>query len=259
MSAELRGPGDRYTVMVEAAATYEEEPPARHRERRGEPFWDVSGGGGARREAGDAGYPHSYMVVVGDACSLALALGENGLTVRSVKLLRANRVEVTAHVSAEAGAPEWLPTASTYRLFEGDREDAFRFRERFIPFAGLTDERAAPEPAAAAPLDKLAVAVGRSIARANAVLARSRADAGVALVSSVTIRVALAQTDLGQGRVFVTLARPESGQTGQFLELTMSTVPAAEPEEEPEEKATKAEPDPQPSATVIRTRTRGLR
>jgi hypothetical protein len=82
----------------------------------------------------------------------------------------------------------------------------------------------------ATPLDRLAVAVGRSVARANAALARTTAEAGVALVSQVTIRVCVAQTDLGQGRVLVTLARPGEDQAcNQFVELTMTTVPGAQP------------------------------
>ncbi|HYF77996.1 MAG TPA: hypothetical protein VD973_12730, partial [Symbiobacteriaceae bacterium] len=80
------------------------------------------------------------------------------------------------------------------------------------------------------PLDRLAVALGRSVARANAVLARTRAEAGVALVAKVTLRVGVRQADLGQGRVFVTLAGPGQ-EEDQFVELTMTTVPGAEPGE----------------------------
>jgi hypothetical protein len=190
----------------------------RHRVDAGEPVWNPGGQGGA------------FLVLAGDALSLVLAPGENGLTLRSVKLLNASRAVVTATVAAAGGAPEWLPHESTYLLFQGDREAAAAVRDVYFPLQGMVAERSWEGSEAATPLDRLAVAVGRSVARANAALARTNAEAGVALVSQVTIRVCVAQTDLGQGRVLVTLARPGEDQAcNQFVELTMTTVPGAQP------------------------------
>jgi hypothetical protein len=170
----------------------------------------------------------SFLVVAGDALSLTLAPGENGLTLRSVKPLGATRAVVTATVGARGGAPDWLPTESTYLLFQGDRAAAAAVKDRYVPFEGMAAERSWPDQGGVTPLDRLAVAVGRSVARANAVLARTQAEAGVALVSRVTLRVGVRQTDLGQGRVFVALAGPGE-EEAQYVELEMTTVPGAEP------------------------------
>ncbi|HLN61779.1 MAG TPA: hypothetical protein VK464_09525, partial [Symbiobacteriaceae bacterium] len=105
-------------------------------------------------------------------------------------------------------------------------------RDLYYPLQGMVAERSWEGGEEATPLDRLAVAVGRSVARANAALAQSPAPGGVALVSSLTIRLAVEQTNVGQGRVLVTLARPgQETPSGQYVELTMSTVPGAEPEE----------------------------
>ncbi|HYF91789.1 MAG TPA: hypothetical protein VD969_06055 [Symbiobacteriaceae bacterium] len=211
MSRPICGPGDRYSVELEILAAQGAKPFARHEAAGGEPL------------PGSA-----WLVVAGDACSLTLVPGENGLTLQSVKLLRASRAVVTARVRARGGAPDWLPTDSSYLLFQGGRDDAAAVRDRYIPLEGMAAERSwAPEPGVT-PLDRLAVAVGRSVARANAVLARTQAESGVALVSRVTIRVGVKQTDLGQGRVLVTLAGPGEGDC-QYVELTMTTVPGAPP------------------------------
>lgn len=178
--------------------------------------------------AGERLADQSYLVVADDALSLTLTPGENGLTLRSVKLLGATRAVVTATVGARGGAPDWLPTESTYLLFQGDRGAAAAVKDRYIPLDGMATERSLPDQSDVTPLDRLAVAVGRSVARANAVLARTRAEAGVALVAKVTLRVGVRQADLGQGRVFVTLAGP-GAEEGQYVELTMTTVPGAEP------------------------------
>ncbi|HYG57017.1 MAG TPA: hypothetical protein VD902_02970 [Symbiobacteriaceae bacterium] len=228
MSHLLSGPGDRYRVEVDALAGRRDEPFTHHRVNTG-----FAEEGGAVR------------VVAGDALSLTMHLGDNGITVRSIRLMRADRAVVTARVTAGAGAPAWLPTESTYLLFQGDRNEA---EGRFIPFEGMAAERS--WPAAATPLDRLAVAIGRSVARANAALARTQAEAGVAMVSSVTVRVAVEQTDVGQGRVMVTLARPDRERgSGQFVELTMTTVPGAEPEGAEEERTAAPSPSSGPGAS----------
>jgi len=210
VSEAICGPGGRYAVLLEILAARGSEAFARTEAAEGERLADGT-----------------YLIVAGDAVSLTLAPGENGLALRSVKLLRATQVLVTATVCARGGAPDWLPTESTYLLFQGGREAAAALKDRYVPLEGMADERSWPKQEGVTPLDRLAVAVGRSVARANAVLARTQAEAGVALVSRVTIRVGVRQTDLGQGRVFVTLAGAGE-EEGQFVELTMSTVPGVE-------------------------------
>lgn len=213
VSTELRGPDDRYRLTVEAMTSLDGDTFTRSRTSIGIPEGD-----------GD------YKVVVGSACSLKLRLGENGLTVRSVRLLGARQAQVRAWAAAGCGAPDWLPTESAYLLFEGDRADAAAATERYIPLEGMAREQSWPDDGTT-PLDRLAVAVGRSVARANAALVRSRTDAGIALVSSVTVRVTVEQTEVSRGRVMVRLARPGEGQTGQFVEFSMRTVPPAPPDE----------------------------
>jgi hypothetical protein len=220
VSRILIGPGDRYRLAIEVLAARGGGAFARHRAVAGVPVPDEGGRGGAA------------LVVVDDACSLVVVPGENGFTVRSLRLLSADRAVITAVVTAGAQSPEWLPAESTYLLFQGDRTDLTGHpSERFVPLEGLAGEQARLSQGVT-PLDKLVVAIGRSVARANAALAASPAPGGVALVSSMTIRVAVEQADLGQGRVLVTLARPgqEEG-SGQFVELTLTTVPGAEAEE----------------------------
>lgn len=220
MSTPLAGPGDRYKVAVEVLSSTGSDQVARSWVTEGEPVWDTSGQGAG------------FRVVAPDACSLLLNLGENGLTLSNIRLINANWAVATAKVSAGPGAPDWLPDESSYLLFQGDRSAAQSQKERYIPLEGMVAERSWPQ-ANATPLDALAVAVGRSVARANAALARVQADAGVALVSTVTIRVAVQETDVAGGRVLVTLGSPaqEEGGTApaptQFVELTMTTVPGA--------------------------------
>lgn len=212
------GPGERYRVALEVLAAIGGETFKRHSATHGYPAWSLE------NPPPEAGLGPTYRVVVDEACSLVLQLNENGLTVRVLKLLGATRALIKAVVMSGPGAPEWLPTESSYLLFDGDRAAAATFGERYIPFDGVVTERTWPF-GDSAPLDRLAVAVGRSVARANEVLARTRAEAGVALVSSITLRVAVQQVDVGQGRVLVHLAR--GGEAAQFVELTMTTVPGA--------------------------------
>lgn len=215
MSTELIGPGDRYRVAIVALSSAGGDIYTRHRATAGI----------AQAEAG------TYRVLVGEACAVTLTLGENGLTLRSVKLLNAADALITADVTAGGGAPDWLPTDSSYRLFEGDRKTPAP--ERYIPLEGLTGERPTAGDGELTSLDRLAVAVGRSVARANATLARGQADTGVALIAAVTLRVAIEQADVGQGRVLVTLARPgKAEEKGQYVELTMKTVPGQKSTEE---------------------------
>ncbi len=214
MRTAIRGPGDRYRLAFEALCC-----------TRGSFYTHHRSGPGTAQEDG------SVKVAVPDACTLVVVPGENGLTVRSVRLAKGCRTLITAVVTAGPGAPEWLPPESTYLLFEGAKADAAELTERYIPFDGMMAEEE-PGGDQPSPLDRLAVAVGRSVARANAQLARVRQEAGTALVSSLNIRVGLGQITINQGRVMVNLARPEDGDTGQFVELTLTPAPSVEPDEE---------------------------
>lgn len=234
MNRELRGPDDRYAVTVDALSSPD-----------GTAFVRQQATTGVPRDWPDTGRPE-FLVVVGDACELVLNLGEQGLAVRSVKLRRASRAIISLLIS---GCDDDARPESRVQIFDGDREAAEGYRERFIPVNGggaaptpAPEEAAQPEAAAdsGTPLDRLALAVGRSVARANAALARMTAEGGVALVSSVTIRVGVEQAAVDGGRVTLSLARPGQ-ESGQFVEFTMTTVPGAQPAEA-EEPAMPAAP-----------------
>jgi hypothetical protein len=248
LNIEMIEPGQRYSVALEVLASPDGVFFTRHRVTAGTP---VPEGGG-----------QSYLVVAGEFCTLELTLGPNGLTVRKLKLLTVKRAHITAVVTPGAEAPDWLPQESTYLIYDGARTAATAIPERFIPLDGMAAERSWPAEDLM-PLDRLAVAVGRSVARANETLARSHCEAGVALVSSVTIRVAVDQTDVVQGRVLVNLARPgqegaggtsasgngtggqgstTGGSPPQYVELTMTTVPCA-----PSDTVEQSKPEESPS------------
>jgi hypothetical protein len=235
VNADLRAPGDRYRVAIDVIGAAGGDQKSRCTVEQGVAFWDV--GGPVRSEDG-AVQAHSYMVVVDDLCSLVLVPGENGLTIRWVRLLNAAQATIRARVIAGSGAPDWLPPESEYQIFEGDAAAATAFEEQFIPLNGMAAERSWTQ--GATPLDLLAIAVGKSVARANAALARVQSEGGVALVSSVTVRVAVNQAEVARGRMLVSFARSGEGQTGQFVELVMTTVPGAAPE-----------PDPDPAALCL--------
>lgn len=237
---ELIEPGGRYSVALEVLASPDGVFYTRHRATAGTP---VADGGG-----------RTFLVVPGEICSFELTLGENGLTARKLKLLTGKRAHVVAVITPGSDPPDWLPGETTYLIFDGDRVQATSFQERFIPLEGMTAERTLPSPDLL-PLDRLAIAVGRSVARANETLAQSQCAGGVALVSAVTIRVAVEQTDLAKGRIFVNLARSVAPAAGngadcttanaaalsvpncpppQYVEFTMTTVPCATPADPPQ-------------------------
>ncbi|MFZ5818195.1 MAG: hypothetical protein ACOY93_23330 [Bacillota bacterium] len=226
MNSPLVGPGDRYRLVIEALASQDGKHFTRCRAEAGVPL----GGGWLTTGAASGAPPSSFLVVVDEACSLIIQPGENGLTVREVRLLNACQVQVTASVTPGSAAPDWLGGESTYLLFDGDGRAALAQPPRYIPFDGLVSPEAWPQ-ADFAPLDVLAVAVGRSIERANATLACKPSPGGVALVSSVTLRVGISRVDLGRNRVLLTLARPEGGEVEQFVELTLTSGLAAEADE----------------------------
>lgn len=215
------GPEERYRVALEVLTSSDGRHYARYRVDAAEPLQT-------------AGQGQRYLAVVDEQCALEMNPGESGLMLRSMRLMGAKEAVVRAVVTAGPGAPDWLPTESRYLLFDGDRTDAAGLRDRYIPFAGLTAGEAGDREEGT-PLERLAVAVGRSVARANATLARSSAQGGVALVAGIRLRIAVEETGMAQGRVLVTLARPTQGQTGQFVEFTMTTVPGAEAAEDGED------------------------
>lgn len=243
MNRPLVGPGDRYRLAVEALASQDGKHftrhlaevgiPTRHLTEASAPARSGEGGGSVTGEAPGAP-PSSYLVMVDETCSLLLMPGENGITVKDIRLLDACHLRMTARVTPGCCPPDWLASEATYLLFDGDYKTAHAQPDRYIPFDGMVAEDAWPQ-ADFAPLDLLAVAVGRSVERANGLLACNPSAAGTALVSSVTVRVGLSRVDLGQNRVLLTLARPEGGAADQFVELQMTTSFAAAPEEDDEE------------------------
>lgn len=229
--AEMTGPDGRYRVQVDLLASADGERYTRHSQTQGMPVWDLVGQGGMRqRQEATGAEAHGYLVLVEDLCSLLLVPGESGLTVREVKLLGAVQAVITAQVTPGEGAPEWLPAESCHLLFQGGRSEAAAYGERYIPLDGMAGAIARSD-GGQTPLDSLALAVGRSVARANGRLARIRSEGGVALVASATLRFAVVETSLVQGRVLVRLAREGAEQGGQYLELNMATVPGGQSEE----------------------------
>jgi hypothetical protein len=225
--AELRGPDDRYRLAIEVLASEEGRTFTRHRATSGLPLWDLVGQGGEpRQKQAVGGAPHSYRVVVDDVVSLVLVLGENGFTLRGLKLLNAGQATISALVTTGPASPDWLPHESTYLLYQGDRSGAAFQPSRFIPLEGMVQERSwfSDEQV---PLDRLAGAVWRSIARANEALVRCPGTIGTPLVTSVTIRFAIEQTDLTRGRVVVSLAKPGTASGNQFVQFTLQTLTGA--------------------------------
>lgn len=214
MTSALRGPGGRYTVSIEVLTPVHGQPVAQRRTTTGTPF------------QGAGSSPFGYLVTLA-GCSLVLIPGETGLTVRDLKL-KARQATVSATVTAAAGAPAWLPAESRYVLFSGDRSAAAATRERSIPFSGAPGPRSEQQQEGdrGTALDLLAAAVGRAVARANTDL--GAAPAGMtALISRVTVRLALESTDLRGGEVQVVLGRTPGTGGGQFVEFTVCAVPAA--------------------------------
>lgn len=218
MTAPLVGPDRRYHLAVEVLVSQDGQHFTRRQAASGYPIGAAEG------------RPSSYLVVVDESCSLILQPGQNGVTVRDVRLLGASHVRITAQVEPGEEAPHWLPDRQTHLLFDGDAAATLLQAERYIPFDGmLADE---PTPAAdVAPLDALAVALGRSVERANSQLACRTGAAGLALVTSVTLRVGVTRVDVGPGRVVVGLARPDACAAEQYVELTLQAGLPAEGEE----------------------------
>jgi hypothetical protein len=222
VNSPLAGPNHRYQLAVEALASQDGRHFTRFVAEAGIPL------GSQRPTAGEApgAPPSAYLVMVDEVCSLILQPGENGITVRDVRLLNACHLRLTARVTPGTAPPDWLEGESSYLLFDGDAQTARDQPARYIPLDGM----AAPDewaPSADAPLDVLAVALGRSIERANTILACTPSSpAGTALVSSVTVRVGVSRFNLGRKRLFVTLSGAEGG-ADQFVELTLQSSFAA--------------------------------
>ncbi len=225
MTVRLTGPNERYWLTIEALASQDGKHYTRCQSVEAFPLGAAEGQGAP---------PSSYLVMVDETCSLILTPGISGVTVRDLRLLSVCHLRLSVRVSPGAQAPDWLPTESTYLLFDGDAMAAAALPERYIPFDGVVGEEVWAEPDLV-PLDALAVAVGRSIARANTILACRPGPGGVAVVAGLTIRVGVTRVDLGRSRVLVTLARPEGGQVEQYVDLSFQTGAAAEEEGETDE------------------------
>ncbi|HLN63670.1 MAG TPA: hypothetical protein VK464_19285, partial [Symbiobacteriaceae bacterium] len=83
MSRMLMGPGDRYRLAIDVLAARGGNALTRFRAVSGVPVPDEGGSDGAT------------LVMVDEAVSLVVVPGENGFTVRSLKLLGADRAVVT--------------------------------------------------------------------------------------------------------------------------------------------------------------------
>lgn len=212
METRLAGPGGAYTVRLLVQAAVEDK----HRE-----------------VAVDSGFPAAgrgewpeYHVLAGNLVSFHLEAQAEGLRVHRLRPLAADRLTVVAEVRAGPGAPEWLPRRSRYLLFDGDRQQASRQAEAYQRFGqreGWTEECVA--------VDRLITAIGQAVARSNHRLARQPGKGGVALVSSMRLRIAVSRVDVNdEQRVLVTLARPGEANSQQ-IELVFTTVPS-DPEDE---------------------------
>jgi hypothetical protein len=187
---QLTGAGGRYRARIEVL-----------RETGDGQFTQQRTMMGARARPGE----DEWTVLLEECCSLRLHLGEGGITLRSVGLMGSGRAIIRIEIEAGAGAPEWLPASASLQLFDGDRQDAALVRDRFLPLPGAVEVAGRAQP-----LEQLLVAVGRSIARANAALAQVQSPGGTALVSTLTVLVATDQIAVERGRVVV---KP-SGQPG---------------------------------------------
>lgn len=217
------GPDERYAIAIECLASTDGKHFTRCHTETGASYWEVATPAVGRRVEWSGTAPRSYLVMVDEYCSFVLTPGANGLFVRDFRLLGAVRAQVTAQITPGAQAPDWLPNESEHLLFSGDRMAAAAVGERYIPLDGMVDERTWPS-GGVAPLDLLAVALGRSVARANATLAATTTAGGTAILSGITLRVGVSQVDMGRGRVMVTLAQPDQGEAQQFVELTMNAA-----------------------------------
>lgn len=242
VNSPLAGPKDRYRLAVEALASQDGKHFTRSRTEAGIPL----GGGNGEPATGEAPGvpPSSFLVVVDEAASLILQPGENGMTVKDIRILNADHLRLTAKVTPGSVAPDWLPAESSFLLFDGDRQATIALPPRYIPFDGMLSSDDWPQ-SDFAPLDVVAVALGRSVERANAILANRSAPGGTALLTGVTVRMGVSRLDLGQGRMMLTLTRPGDGRADQFVELTMtaglaSGVDELSVEEEAPEPETKA-------------------
>jgi hypothetical protein len=178
------GPGGRYRARLELLQQAGNETYLRRRTSEG------------RRQGAE------WLVLLGEEGTARLTLGEGGITLHTLGLAQPGRAILQAEVEAGPGAPDWLPANATVRLFEGDRQAAAAVRDRFVPLPGAT-KPADVEAPGELPLDQLFIAVGRSVARANRALVEIESPGGTALVTTVTVNVALDALAVERGRAVV--------------------------------------------------------
>lgn len=227
MSRPLRSPGGTYAVRLVIFAPLAPDGAVwrRHEVETGIPLAGAPPAEDHPPE-GEAESPAEFLVAVPGVVSLHLRTRPAGLTIRNLRVEAPGAITLLARVTALAAGPEWLPDTADYALFHGDRKAAAALAPLHLPFPG----GAAGDPPAGegVAVDRLVAALGQSIARANARLARQRAEGGTALAASVTVRVAVSEFAVtGGGRVLLALPRKGEPAT-QHLEVTMTTVPAAE-------------------------------
>lgn len=187
----ILGPGGRYRVRFELLqevgdATFRRKPAT-----------------GARFQGAEC------QLLFGEDGTARVTLGENGITLHAINWVKGGQAVLQAEVEAGPGAPSGLPSRSTLRLFEGERQAGAALRDRFTPLPGA----AAPEPPqpGALPVDQLLLAVGRSMTRANLALVETRSPGGTALVTTLTIAIAINALSVEGGHVFVSPVTAQGG------------------------------------------------
>lgn len=176
----IHGPGGRYQLQLEL-------------------FQAAGNGSFIQRPATDVHrHGNECLVLFGPDATARLTPGEEGLILHSVGLDQEGKALLQAKVAVGPEAPGG-PTSATVTLFEGERQAAESVLNRFISLAGVLE----PELTGALTLDQLFVAVGRSVARANRLLVGIESPGGTALVTTVTVSIAVDALTVQAGRVVV--------------------------------------------------------
>lgn len=233
VARKLSGPDGVYSVLVEAFLTRPHGPALHFQTDEGLPCAGLVSEGGITRPnliepAGDC---RSFLVRLGPEITFMLDLLDRGMVIQNAGMTGGGRVTVTARVEAGPGAPTGMAPCTTHVLLAGDATDLSDAGCRYLPLAEGEAPGGADGDDRTVGVDRLAWALGRSLARANADLAARQGAGGVALVAGVTVRVGVAGFRVtGRDQVMVTL--PEGGQAAdQFIELNLKTVPACDGED----------------------------
>lgn len=221
MAEPLFGPNQAYSVRFLASRAGEPRP-CKPTTAAGEPLPAAV----VTAVSADGADPWpQYLVTLPGYAAFRLRACPGGLTISDLRVEARDAVTIQASVAAGPTAPESLPDSADYVVYHGPGRAApeslhIRFRRERPPLQSCVS------------VERLVSALGRSIARANDHLTRRPGAGGVALATSITLRVAVDQFVVTTGeRALLRTARP--GQTSdQHLEITMTTVPCTEAEDE---------------------------